>query len=410
MSIPLAYGTGFLNLELEPGARVQLLEPPRSRPDPVRLALAAPIGSPRLRERLHAGQTVCLLTSDLSRPCPSHLLLPPLLDELAAAGVRDEDVTVVFGLGTHRRQTPDEQRSLVGDLVFERVRCIDSDPLDTVLVGSTQRGTPVEVFRPVVEADVRVALGNVEPHYFAGYSGGAKALVPGCCSAETIRCNHRFMTDAHARAGVLDGNPVREDIEEAAALLGLDFILNVLLDAEHAIVAAAAGHPLQAHRWLCQVCAALSLTPLAGPADLVIVSSGGAPKDMNLYQAQKALDNAAAAVRPGGAILWVAACEEGMGSDVLHEWMQGATAAQVLERFAEGFVLGGHKAAAIAGVCTRAEVHLVSLLPPEPLAASGIVLHRSLEEGMRAALAHLGPNPSIVVMPEGASVLVDIAT
>ena len=155
------------------------------------------------------------MTSDITRPCPSARLLPPVLQELAKGGVRDEDITVVFGLGAHRAQTREEQQRLVGKAIYERFRCVDSDPADVDSLGRTSRGTPVLVHRPVAEADVRVCLGGIEYHYFAGFSGGVKALVPGVCAVETIRHNHSMMVEPGATIGQLDGNPVREDIEEA---------------------------------------------------------------------------------------------------------------------------------------------------------------------------------------------------
>ncbi|MGD2077142.1 MAG: lactate racemase domain-containing protein, partial [Chloroflexota bacterium] len=245
MDFTLAYGRRELKLRLDDKRqRVTLLEPKQARYDPVGQALAAPIGCPRLSEMVQSGSSVVIVTSDITRVCPTQVMLPPLMAELAKAGVEDGQVTVVFALGSHRAHTAEEQAKLVGPEMAARLRLLDSDPRQTIYVGQTSRGTPIEAFEPVVRADVRIALGNVEPHYFAGYSGGAKALVPGVCSLATIQGNHAMMVMPAARAGVLDGNPVREDIEEGAALIGLDFILNVIVDGDHRILAAAAGHPV----------------------------------------------------------------------------------------------------------------------------------------------------------------------
>ena len=183
MSIDLLYGHERVKLDVaSDGSCLTILEPRRSNIDVVQLALAVPIDSPRLRDLVHAGQKIVIVTSDITRPCPSERLLPPVMDELSAAGIQDADVTVVFALGSHRKQTDEEREMLVGREMAARLRCIDSDPHQTVYLGRTSRGTPIEMFEPVVQADVRIVLGNVEPHYFAGYSGGAKALVPGVCS------------------------------------------------------------------------------------------------------------------------------------------------------------------------------------------------------------------------------------
>lgn len=406
MSIELPYGHGRFSIKLAGAEKdIATLEPRRTNVEPVRLALAAPIDSLPLRELVHPGQQVVIVTSDITRPCPSYRLLPPLMNELSAAGIRDEDVLVVFGLGSHRKQTTEEQEALVGSEMAARLRCIDSDPEQTILLGHTSRGTPIEIFEPVVKADVRIVLGNVEPHYFAGYTGGAKAILPGVCSTQTICANHAHMVDSRARSGNIDENPVRQDIEEGAAIVGIDFMLNVLLDDEKNILVAAAGNPISAHRWLCKVLDAVSMSPVEKLADIVIVSAGGYPKDINMYQAQKALDNAAMAVKPGGQIIWVAQCPEGLGNQTFERWMVGADAEKILERIQHDFVLGGHKAAAIARVLQRAAVLLVSDLPADLVRACSMQPYADLDSALKAAREHCPLHPFIMVIPEGASVL-----
>jgi nickel-dependent lactate racemase len=410
MNIDLHYGRQRVTLQYSGDVGcISTLEPRRSNVDAVRLALAVPIDSPRISELVHPGQKIAIITSDITRPCPSERLLPPIMDELTAAGVRDVDVTVIFGLGSHRKQTDAERERLVGSEMTARLRCIDSDPNQTVFIGRTSRGTPIEVFEPVMQANVRIVLGNVEPHYFAGYSGGAKALVPGVCSVQTIRSNHALMVDSRARAGNITDNPVRLDIEEGAAMIGIDFMLNVVLDSEKNILAAAAGNPTTAHRWACRVVDALSTTPIHELADIVIVSSGGYPKDINMYQAQKALDNAAVAVKTGGQIIWVAECPEGLGHQTFEKWMVGSKPAQILERIQQDFVLGGHKAAAIARVQQRAVILLVSALPDELVQACNMEPYPDLDTAFKAAVERSGQKPVITVIPEGGSVLPKVA-
>ncbi len=412
MDVVLKYGHGSQVCRLPEGrGQVRVLRPGRQaevedETAAVRAALEAPVGSPRLSALVSSGQKVAVVTADLTRPCPSHRLLPPVLDELNAAGVPDDDILVVLGLGTHRPHTAPEREGLVGSAVLRRVRCIDSDPLDVERIGVTRRGTPVEVFRPVLRADVRVLLGVIEYHYFAGYSGGLKALVPGVCSTATIQATHRRMTEPNATAGILEGNPVREDLDEAGELIGAAFILNVVVDEEHRIVKAVAGHPRLAHRAGCQALDAFGRAVVDRPADLVIVGAGGAPKDLNLYQAQKALDNARHVVRPGGIILLVAECPEGLGSETFAAWMRDpAGPSGILARIRREFVLGGHKAAAVALAMTRAEIGLVSAIPPEEARAYGFQPFASVEAALAAALTKLPTDPLIVVMPEGGSLL-----
>jgi nickel-dependent lactate racemase len=372
----------------------------------LREALAHPVGTPRLRDLARPGHRVVIVTSDLTRPCPSDRLLPFVLDELTAAGVPDVDVTIVVALGLHRRMSASELEAAVGADVYRRLRVINHDPTDTVRLGVTSAGTPVEIFRPVVEADLRVCLGNLEFHYFAGYSGGAKAILPGCASEATVSANHRLMMRPEATAGRLEGNPVRADIEEGGALVGVDFILNVLVDGHRRIVGAVAGEVTAAHRRGCEIAAYRGVVPIPKRADVVLVSAGGYPQDVNLYQAQRALDNASHAVRPGGIIVLVAECSEGLGNRTFETWMREASSPdQVLDRIQQEFVFGGHKAAAIASVLKQASVFLVSALPVESVQCCGMVPFDDLGEAMEAALAAAGRAADVIVMPCGDLIL-----
>ncbi|MFW6115835.1 MAG: nickel-dependent lactate racemase [Chloroflexota bacterium] len=407
----LPYGETALEVRV-PGHRVLAEVTPRPLKEAidegaeVRDALEAPTGTPRLRALARPGQRVAVVTSDLTRPCPSERLLPFILEELAAAGVADEDVTVVMALGLHRPMTEEELALAVGREVYERARVINHDPDETVALGETRVGTPVALFRPVVEADVRVCLGNLELHYFAGYSGGAKAIFPGCASEAGVRANHAMMVRPEAAAGKLEGNPVRADLEDAVGMVGADFILNVVVDSEHRIVNAVAGEVTVAHRRGCEMVARRGKVAIPERADVVVVSAGGYPKDVNLYQAQKALDNAAHAVRDGGVIVLVAECREGFGNETFREWMVVCRTPEArLSRLEKDFVLGGHKAAAIAGVQKRADVYLVSVMREEEVGGCGLMLFDDVNEAVTTALEEVGGDGQVIVMPEGGSVL-----
>ena len=241
----------------------------------------------------------------ISRPSPSYDVLPCVLDDLYAAGVAKDDITVVLALGSHRNHTEDEKRHLVGDRCYEEVKVVDSNPKDCVHLGNTSHGTPADFDRTVVEADFRICLGNIEFHYFAGYSGGYKALMPGVSTPDAIQVNHSMMVSQDACAGKLEGNPVREDIEEAGAMLGVDYIVNAVLDEHKHIVYAVAGDVVKAHRAGCAYLDRMYRKPIPQRADIVIVSQGGAPKDANLYQTQKALDNSKHAVKKGGNCIFI---------------------------------------------------------------------------------------------------------
>ena len=372
----------------------------------LREALAHPIGSAPLRQLVRPGQKIAIVVSDMTRPCPSDRLLPPLLEELSMAGVAFTDVKIVVALGLHRGQTAAELKEMIGADIYARIEVVNHNPEDVVQLGVTTQGTPVELFRPLVDADVRICLGNLEFHYFAGFSGGAKSILPGCASKATITANHGLMTQPGATTARLVGNPVREDLEEGVAMLGVDFILNVIVDDNHHVVAAFAGDVEAAHRRGCEAVAARGAVPIAELADIVLVSAGGYPLDVNMYQAQKALDNAVHAVREGGVIVWVAECREGLGSDIFAAWLQEADSADgILERIEREFVLGGHKAAAIASVLKKVHVYLVSKLPIDVLGQVGLRPFADLDAALAAARAVAGEQRRILALPYGDSVL-----
>ena len=382
------------------------MEHARTGADAVKYALENPIGAVKLEQLAKPGQKIVIITSDISRPLPSYDVVPSVLERLFAAGCRKEDITLVFGLGSHRPHTEEEMRHLVGDYVFETIHCMDSTPNDCVHMGTTSRGTPVDITRVVAEADFRIALGNVEFHYFAGYSGGAKALMPGVSTPQAIQCNHRLMVDENACAGKLKGNPIREDIEEAGAICGLDYIVNVVLDEHKHIVYAAAGDVTDAHRDACRYLDKMYRKDIPAKADIVLVSQGGAPKDANLYQTQKALDNAKHAVKKGGTIILMGACGEGLGSATFAKWFEEAESAHsMVERIGREFQLGGHKAAAIAMVLENAQIDLVSEMDDEFVRGLFLNPMPSAQAALDAAFERYGKDATVLAMPYGGATL-----
>ena len=411
MILEFGYGTGVQTVELP---EKNLLDVLTSNPvaharrgmDAVAHALANPIGAPRLRDTVDPSNTVAIVTSDISRPLPSYEVLPPVLDELYAAGVPRENITVVFALGSHRHHTEEEKRKLVGERCFREVRCVDSDPDDCVHLGTTRAGTPVDITRSVAEADFRICLGNIEFHYFAGYSGGAKAIMPGVSTHDAIQTNHRMMVSPQACAGRLEGNPIREDIEEAGAICGIDYIVNAVLDEHKNIVYAVAGDVTAAHRDGCAYLDRMYRKPIPKRADIVLVSQGGAPKDANLYQTQKALDNAKHAVRDGGTIILIGACQEGLGSAAFQRWLTEApTAHSMVSRIQQEFVLGGHKAAAIAMVLEHASIDLVSEMDPDFVRSIFLTPRKSAQEAFDLAMKRYGDDAVVIAMPYGGATL-----
>jgi len=372
-------------------------------------SLQEPIGSPKLSEIVKPGEKIVIVTSDVTRPIPSYKVLPPVLDELAAAGCSDDDITVVFALGSHGGHSEERKRSLVGDAIYDRVKCIDSDMGNVKRMGVTSKGTPVDIFTPVAEADRVICLGNIEYHYFAGYSGGAKALMPGVSTRDAIQNNHSRMVMPEACAGRLEGNPVREDIEEAGAIVGIDFIVNVVLNEKKEIIKSFAGDSVKAHREGCRFLDSFYAIKLQEKADVVVVSAGGFPKDINMYQAQKALDNAKHAVKDGGIIVWIAECSEGLGEKHFEQWMTGHDkASDMISHIKREFILGGHKAAAIALVLERARIILVSGFDPDFVRSVHLEPHSDVQAAIDEAIAEMSkvnPDCKVLVMPYGGSTL-----
>lgn len=374
--------------------------------DAVKHALSNPIGCPELSTLVKPGQKIAIMISDITRPFPAKVVLPCVLQALFEAHVSPEDITVVFALGSHRHHTEAEKIFLVGKDCYNTVRCIDSDPGDCVNLGTTSRGTPVEITRIVAEADFRICLGNIEFHYFAGYSGGAKALMPGVASQRAIQANHRWMVESRACAGILEENPLRQDIEEAGRICRIDYIVNVVLDEQKNIVLAVAGDVVKAHRVGCRYVSAMYGRPIAQRADIVIVSAGGAPKDGSLYQAQKALENAKYAVRNGGTIILISECSEGFGSKAFAQWMlQASTPQAMVERIRREFQLGGHKAAAIGMMLSYTSVILVSKMDEQDVAKCFMHPAPTAQAALQQALVHHGANATILAIPCGGSVL-----
>ena len=411
VSIELGFGHGTQELKIAPHNLAAVLRPnkvmyERTGEEEVRYALAHPIASPKLGEIVHPGEKIVIVTSDISRPMPTWDVMPALLDELYAAGVNKKDITLCFALGSHRLQTEEEQRHLAGERAWNEIRCIDGNPEDVVRMGVTSRGTPVDIVRTVAEADRRICIGNIEYHYFAGYSGGAKAIMPGSSTWQAIQANHSMMVKDEARAGNLENNPVRQDLEEATTFVGVDFILNVVLDEYKHIVKAVAGDLTRAHREGCRFLDTMYSVGIESRADIVVVSQGGAPKDLNLYQTQKALDNSKHAVKDGGIVILVGSCAEGLGNPVFESWFKEASSPDdIVDRLNAGFKLGGHKAAAIALVMQKAKIFMVSDMDPEFVRSIFMTPFSTVQEAYDAALKEQGEDAKVIVMPYGGSTL-----
>ena len=371
----------------------------------VERALREPIGTKQLSEIAKPGNTAAIVVDDATRATPSYLMVPPLLDGLVKAGVKEEDITVVFACGTHRAVKPEEMRKLVGEETLERVEAVSHDCMseDNVYLGKTSFGTKVYVNKVFAEADVKILTGDIGLHYYAGYGGGRKSVLPGVSGAETIQHNHAMLLDAKARTGVLEGNPVHEDMVEAAKLAKVDFILNVVVNSKQELVRAFAGDLEQAFSEGVKLVDEMYKVPIERRADIVVVSPGGHPLGINLYQAYKAVDSALEAVKRGGVIVLVAECPEGHGDEVFYEWMMRFKSLKKMEKeIRRRFRLGGHKAYYLMKALKKAEIFLVSVMPDYyAVNVFGLKTAKAMNDAMRGAFDIGGKKAKVWAMPYG---------
>ncbi len=372
----------------------------------VERALSEPIGSKRLLEIAKPESKVAIVVDDATRKAPSERMLLPVLAELYLAGVRDENISVIFGCGTHRAVTPEEAQALIGEQALKRVKTLSHccTETDGVYLGTTKTyGTKVYVNRVFADADVKVLLGDVNYHYYAGYGGGRKSLLPAVCSEETIKQNHALLLTASAKTGNLDGNPVNIDMMEAARLAKVDFIVNVVENKNGEIVKAYAGDLEAAFLEAVKLVDEMYRVNVDRRADIVVVSAGGHPSDINLYQAYKGLDNALDAVKRGGVIILVAECPEGHGNQVFYDWMTRLGDLKSVEREVKrNFVMGGHKAYYLLKALQSHPIILVSSLP-DYYATSIFKLKtaRAVNDALNEAFKIAGSASRVWAMPQG---------
>ncbi len=389
---------------------------PLPRPDaPARDAQGGALAS-GATDPARATPRVAIAVNDKTRPVPHQHLLPPLLARLEAMGIPPAQITLLIATGTHTPM-PAEEYALVipADLLGRGYRVVShdcDDEANLVYLGETSRGTPVWVNRLWWEADLRIVVGNIEPHQFMGFSGGVKSAAVGLTGRVTINTNHAMMTAPGAQINHYDDNPCRQDVEEIGRIIGVHFALNSILNDHKQIVHVLAGPPLEVMRRGIPLLRDVFQVTVAEPFDLMIVSPGGHPKDINLYQAQKALGHATPVTKPGGTVILAAACPEGTGSKGYEAFMAdpAMTSYQaVLERYArEGYRIGPHKAWQIARDASRVRLIFVSDMAPDfarhlllnPIAdRPGMSSQAQLDAALAIALADLPAGATIGIMP-----------
>lgn len=374
-------------------------------------AMEHPIGAPRLRERTKPGQKAVIVVNDVTRPAPTGPMVRAIAGELQMGGVREADITLVVATGNHRGNTADELKAMLGEDVVRRFRIINHDcnnMSQMVYLGDTSMGVPVWVNRAVMDADIKVLTGLITPHHSAGFSGGRKSILPGVSGIETLRIHHSLPIRPFEPAmGWLEGNPFHEQAVEAARMAGVDFMVNTVHNRKKQVIRAVAGDVSEAHVSGARTCRDAWSVPVPEPADIVIASPGGYPRDINLHQAQKAVSCAELFVRRGGVVILVAECRDGTGD--FAGWLKAAPNPQaVIERFKrEGYTKeSSAKAFMFARGLSRFDVIVVSrCLPPGELEEMFMAPAESVEHALKIARTRVGPNPRVVVLPYGSEVM-----
>jgi len=352
LKIELPYGKSKLTLEVPESMFSEILLPKKKEGvknpiSEVEKSIRNPVPtefSP-LDELINGSGKTSIVVNDITRSTPTHLMLPPILRVLKECGVQRDDIRIIIATGTHRPVTREEMNKILGDIAGKYKVLNHNCDDELVYLGETSFNTPVYLNETFMESEYKILTGEVELHYFAGYSGGRKSVLPGVSGRETITRNHSMLLDPRSDIGVLDGNPVHEDMTEAAEMAEITFTVNIVKNEKKEIVSVFSGDFKEVLRRGAKVVDQMYKVRAKEKVDTVLVSAGGFPRDINVYQAQKAVFNAEKMVKRGGTIILFAQCKEGVGNKVFEEWMRECNDLKdAEERVKEKFVIGGHKA------------------------------------------------------------------
>ncbi len=414
----IPFSKTILEFDLLPGMKADLavsqpVVPLPDIPAVIQSALDHPLGTPPLRDLVKPGNRVCIVFTDITRSSPDHLLVPGLLLELQKAGIRDEDITLLCGIGMHRASTEEEKVTKLSADVVSRYRVIDNEPQNPaalVDLGFTPGGVPVLLHRAVVETDFLIATGIVEPHQYAGYSGGRKTVAVGAAGEALIAHTHgpAFVDHPGTRLGQIEGNPFHEAITEAARRANLRFILNVVLDDDKRVLRVTAGDPELAFQELVNFAKSVYEVPIHKQYDIAI-GGVGFPKDANIYQASRAPSYLffapVSVVRPGGYFIIPARCEEGAGAGVgeqrFFKAMRDAPDIQSIldDARRNGYPPGQQRAFVMAKVLEETKVIIVGSECSDLVKDCKMIPASTMEEALQIAAADLGPDCSVLIVP-----------
>ncbi len=422
--VRFAYGSDFISLDLPRARVIAELKPDSRVPSSgaralVQEALAHPVGldGNRPGEIVRPVPTTLVLP-DKTRNCGAHLFLPHLLDFLNEVGISDREVTILLANGSHVSNSNREIANMLGEETVSRVRILEHDSHDEatlILVGETCYRNPVKINRHVAGAEQVICVATAVHHYFAGYGGGPKMINPGCAGYHTIAGNHALSIDGAAkglhpacRSGNVEGNPIQEDIRDSFRFIRKPLLLETVLDAHGDIVAAFWGELWRTHQLACDLVDEIYRVRLDEPADLVVASCGGAPKDINLIQAHKSIANAFQAVKPRGVILLFARCPQGIGSETFMEWFSYHDFDSMMRALSLTFKLNGTTALSLRSKAKAVTIVLVSELAPEILEKIGLRGGNSVAEAWQEAASMLPENYTCVMMPNASLTLPEV--
>jgi lactate racemase len=423
MRVTLEYGRVGLDVTLPDANVVKCLGYRSAAPisDPagaVREALISPIGSPPLADLAQGRKSACIVISDVTRPVPNAILLPPILETLEASGIPREKIVILVATGMHRPNVGKELEEMVGAEVARAYRIENHDGLNRGEhrnLGESPRGVPVWIDSRYVEADLKITTGLIEPHFMAGFSGGRKLVCPGIAAIETIRVWHgpKFLEHPNARVGVLKENPVHEENTWIARRAGCDFIVNTVLDAERQILKLVAGEMEAAFHEGVDFVRALVVDTVPEPVDVVVTSSAGYPLDTTFYQSVKGMVAAADIVKPGGTVILAASMSEGIGSEPFQRLFQeNSSIDEFMHRIlnSDYFVMDQWQLEELAKILRKARVVAVSDgLPPETLKKLFVETAPTVEEAVADCLERYGAGATIAVVPKGPYVIGEVA-
>jgi len=412
MKVKLAYGRGHLPIEV-PKGRTTVIEPSHTpgltdEREAVLKALVDPIGTRPLRDWIKPSDRICISFTDITRATPNERMIPWLLEHLAH--VPREQITLLNQLGTHRPNTPEELDRMLTLEVTRNYRVINHEPENPNALrqfGTTRDGTPALINKTLAEADMRIITGFIEPHFFAGFSGGIKGIMPGTAGLRTVMSNHGVTNigDPNATFGVTDGNPLWEELREIALRVGPSFLLNVTLNEERQITGVFAGDIMRAHKAGTEFVRRSAMQKVAAPFDVVVTTNSGYPLDLNLYQGVKGMSAGARIIKPGGTLILACECQEGVpANSPLDQLLRSASSPEeILTMLATpGFMRPEQWQAQIQALVQRkATVLVYSSLSDDVVRSAHLEPCHDIGAAIAVALDKAGPNATLAVLPQG---------